>query len=32
VIRAAPFTGVMVLLAALAITGVPPFGIFALSS
>ena len=28
VIRAAPFTGVMVLLAALAITGVPPFGIF----
>ncbi len=28
VIRAAPFTGVMVLLGALAITGVPPFGIF----
>jgi len=28
VIGAAPFTGVMVLLAALAITGVPPFGIF----
>ncbi len=28
VIRAAPFTGVMVLLAALAIGGVPPFGIF----
>ena len=28
VIRLAPFTGVMVLLGALAITGVPPFGIF----
>ena len=28
VIRVAPFTGVMVLLGALAITGVPPFGIF----
>ena len=28
VIRAAPFTGAMVLLAALAIGGVPPFGIF----
>ena len=28
VIRAAPFAGVMVLLGALAITGVPPFGIF----
>lgn len=28
VIRRAPFTGVMVLLGALAITGVPPFGIF----
>jgi hydrogenase-4 component F len=28
VMRAAPFTGVMVLLAALAIGGVPPFGIF----
>ncbi len=28
VIRASPFTGVMVLLGALAITGVPPFGIF----
>jgi len=28
VIRAAPFTGVMVLLGALAITGIPPFGIF----
>lgn len=28
VIRAAPFTGAMVLLGALAITGVPPFGIF----
>ena len=28
VIRTAPFTGVMVLLAALAIGGVPPFGIF----
>ena len=28
VIRAAPFTGIMVLLGALAITGVPPFGIF----
>lgn len=28
VIRAAPFTGVMVLLGALAITGVPPFGMF----
>ena len=28
VIRAAPFTGVMVLVGALAITGVPPFGIF----
>ncbi len=28
VIRVAPFAGVMVLLAALAITGVPPFGIF----
>jgi hydrogenase-4 component F len=28
VIRVAPFTGAMVLLGALAITGVPPFGIF----
>jgi len=28
VIRAAPFTGAMVLLGALAITGAPPFGIF----
>jgi len=28
VIRLAPFTGAMVLLGALAITGVPPFGIF----
>ena len=28
VIRAAPFTGAMVLLGALAIAGVPPFGIF----
>jgi hydrogenase-4 component F len=28
VIRVAPFAGVMVLLGALAITGVPPFGIF----
>lgn len=28
VFRAAPFTGAMVLLGALAITGVPPFGIF----
>ena len=28
VIRLAPFTGVMVLLGALAITGVPPFGLF----
>ncbi|MGB0092930.1 MAG: proton-conducting transporter membrane subunit [Solirubrobacteraceae bacterium] len=28
VIRGAPFTGVMVLLAALAIAGLPPFGIF----
>ena len=28
VIRIAPFTGVMVLVGALAITGVPPFGIF----
>jgi hydrogenase-4 component F len=28
VIQFAPFTGAMVLLAALAITGVPPFGIF----
>ncbi|MGA2924640.1 MAG: proton-conducting transporter membrane subunit [Solirubrobacteraceae bacterium] len=28
VIRAAPFTGTMVLLGALAISGVPPFGIF----
>jgi hydrogenase-4 component F len=28
VIRVAPFTGVMVLLGALAITGLPPFGIF----
>jgi hydrogenase-4 component F len=28
VLRAAPFTGLMVLLAALAIAGVPPFGIF----
>ena len=28
VIRVAPFTGVMVLLGALAITGIPPFGIF----
>ncbi|HEY1519917.1 MAG TPA: proton-conducting transporter membrane subunit [Solirubrobacteraceae bacterium] len=28
VIRTAPFTGMMVLLGALAITGVPPFGIF----
>ncbi len=28
VIEVAPFTGVMVLLGALAITGVPPFGIF----
>ena len=28
VIRTAPFTGVMMLLAALAISGVPPFGIF----
>jgi hydrogenase-4 component F len=28
VIKVAPFTGVMVLLGALAITGVPPFGIF----
>jgi hydrogenase-4 component F len=28
VIKAAPFTGAMVLLGALAITGVPPFGIF----
>jgi hydrogenase-4 component F len=28
VIRAAPFTGVIVLLAALAIAGLPPFGIF----
>ena len=28
VIRVAPFTGVMVLVGALAITGVPPFGIF----
>lgn len=28
VIRLAPFTGVMVLLGALAITGIPPFGIF----
>ncbi len=28
VIRSAPFTGAMVLLGALAITGVPPFGIF----
>lgn len=28
VIRVAPFTGVMVLLAALAIGGLPPFGIF----
>ena len=28
VIQVAPFTGVMVLLGALAITGVPPFGIF----
>jgi hydrogenase-4 component F len=28
VIRVAPFTGVMVLLGALAITGVPPFGLF----
>ena len=28
VMRAAPFTGAMVLLAALAIGGVPPFGIF----
>jgi hydrogenase-4 component F len=27
-IRVAPFTGTMVLIAALAITGVPPFGIF----
>ena len=28
VIKVAPFTGVMMLLGALAITGVPPFGIF----
>ncbi|HUA45623.1 MAG TPA: proton-conducting transporter membrane subunit [Solirubrobacteraceae bacterium] len=28
VIRVAPFTGAMVLLGALAITGVPPFGLF----
>jgi hydrogenase-4 component F len=28
VIRLAPFTGVMVLLGALAISGVPPFGLF----
>lgn len=28
VIRLAPFTGVMMLLGALAITGVPPFGLF----
>ncbi len=28
VVRAAPFTGAMVLLGALAIAGVPPFGIF----
>jgi hydrogenase-4 component F len=28
VIRTAPFTGFMVLLGALAITGIPPFGIF----